>query len=392
MLSVSSFIRGFSSQKFIVSVLMLMVTLSLSGCQTANSVTDHVDKKISAKVVQVLKSNDTIVDNVPNTVQLLEVRIVDGENVNDIVNAESDNSFVAGQRRYVAGDDVFLVTKTSTSGKVTFAVYDYNRLSPLFWLFILFVVLTVLIARKRGVASFIGMACSFLIIFYFVLPQILAGTEAFCAAIIAALVIVPLTFYLAHGVNWKTSSAIIGTMLTLVIVGVVAGISVEASHLTGTGSDEVNVLSQEKPDLINVKDLLMAGIIIGLLGILNDITISQAAIVYKLKEVSPEMKFGRLFSKAMEVGHDHIASVVNTLVLVYAGAALPVLLLFLNNPVPLREILNEEFMAEEILRTLVASIGIVVAVPLTTLITAWMVHKGKHSSHKDSSAVHTHSH
>ena len=360
-------------------LLFVLSTLFLAGCQPVEKVAS-ADSKVSARVVKVLEEKEITVEGDKVASQLLDVKIEDGLYKNKKVQAQNNNTYVAGKRNYKIGDEVFLVAEKDGQNAINYNVYDYNRLSPLFWLFLFFIVVTVVTGRIRGVTSFIGMACSFLIIFYFVLPQILAGANSFLIAIIAALAIVPLTFYLSHGLNRKTTSAIIGTMLTLLIVGVVATISVDASHLSGSASEEVNALILEKPDVINVKDLLLAGIIISLLGILNDITISQAAIVFKLKEVSPELKFGGLFSKAMDVGRDHIASVVNTLVLVYTGAALPLLLLFLNNPAPFSEILNEEFMAEEILRTLVASIGIVIAVPLTTLITVFIVSRWKGSA------------
>lgn len=369
--------------------MILVSVIILTGCQTAQNGASSLDNKIPAQVTGVLEEKQTSDNGENNLTQLLDVKIESGSYKNKKVQAQNNNSYVAGIRKYKVGDEVFLVAEKDSENKVNFNVYDYNRLSPLFWLLVFFILVTVITGRVRGVTSFIGMACSFLIIFYFVLPQILAGTNSFLVAIIAALAIVPLTFYLSHGLNRKTTAAIIGTMITLVLVGVVATVSVDASHMSGSASEEVNTLILENPGVINVKDLLLAGIIISLLGILNDITISQAAIVFKLKEVSPELKFSGLFSKAMDVGRDHIASVVNTLVLVYTGAALPLLLLFLKNPAPFTEILNEEFMAEEILRTLVASIGIVIAVPLTTLITVLIVSKWK-SGPKSKTLGHQH--
>jgi uncharacterized membrane protein len=300
------------------------------------------------------------------------------------VQAENNNNLTAGIHKYQVGDEVFLVAQKADDGKVTYEVYDYNRLSPLFWLLIFFIVITVLVGRLQGLTSFLGMVSSFLVIFYLVLPQILAGHDAFLMAILAALIIVPVTFYLAHGYNRKTTAAIIGTMLTLVLVGLIAYFSVRFAHLTGTDSDEATMLMQTNPGVYNFQQLLMAGIIISLLGILNDITISQAAIVYKLKEVSNGMKWRELFTKAMDVGRDHIASVVNTLVLVYAGAALPLLMVFLKNPAPFAEVINEEFMAEEVVKTLVASLGIVIAVPLTTLVSAFLVNLLKEKLKKGS--------
>ena len=136
-------------------------------------------------------------------------------------------------------------------------------------------------------------------------------------------------------------------------------------------------LQVAKQGTLNIQGLLLAGIIIGLLGILDDVTVSQSSVVFELKKTNPSLKIAELYSKAMNVGKDHIASVVNTLVLVYAGAALPLLLLFINNPMPYEQVVNFEIISEEIVRTLVASIGLILSIPLTTLLASWIVGKAK---------------
>ncbi|MCG2686467.1 YibE/F family protein, partial [Candidatus Parcubacteria bacterium] len=205
-------------------------------------------------------------------------------------------------------------------------------------------------------------------IFKFILPQISAGRDPILVAIVGSLLIIPLTFYLSHGLNRKTTTAVLGTLAALLITGILAKIFTEATHLTGYASEEAAFLQVIKEGTINIKGLVLAGIIIGVLGILDDITVAQAAVVQQLKKANPQLKSSQLFTQAMGVGQDHIASMVNTLVLVYAGASLPLLLLFVDNPLPFSQVINYEIIAEEIVRTLVGSIGLIAAVPITTFL------------------------
>jgi uncharacterized membrane protein len=219
------------------------------------------------------------------------------------------------------------------------------------------------------------MAVSFLVVFKLILPQILAGANPITTTIIGAAVIVPITFFLSHGLNKKTATAIGGTFFALVITGGLAHFFVQKAKLTGFASEEAAFLQVARQGAVNIKGLLLAGIIISALGILDDVTISQAAIVWQLKKAKKKIKFNQLYQQAMAVGKDHIASMVNTLVLVYTGAALPLLLLFVNSPQPFQEVVNYEIIAEEIVKTLVASIGLVSAVPITTLLAVWVARK-----------------
>ncbi len=239
----------------------------------------------------------------------------------------------------------------------------------------IFIGLTLIITGFQGLTSILGMGFSFLIIFLFILPRISAGENPITIAIAGSTIIIPITFYLSHGFNSKTTTAIFGTITSLVITGVLASYFIETSRLTGIVSDEVSYLLVEKGNNFNVKGLLLAGIIIGVLGILDDITISQAAIVYELKKANSKLRGFSLYKKAMNVGRDHIASLVNTLILVYTGAFLPLMLLFINNPRPFSEVINYEIIAEEIIRTLVTSIGLVLAVPITTLLAVLIIER-----------------
>jgi uncharacterized membrane protein len=194
-------------------------------------------------------------------------------------------------------------------------------------------------------------------------------------ATLASAMIIPITFYMSHGISKKTTIAVAGTLIALLITGLLGKLFSELAHLNGLSTEESGMLAVLKGGEINLKGILLAGIVIGALGVLDDITISQAAIVEQLREAASKAKFGEIYGRAMKVGRDHITSMINTLILVYAGASLPLLLIFVDNPHPLREIINYEFIAEEIVRTLVGSIGLIVAVPITTFLAAMAYRK-----------------
>ena len=261
--------------------------------------------------------------------------------------------------KYKVGDNVVV-----TDGMIT----DYVRRPSLLLLLAIFLVLAISIAGKWGLTSILGMGYSFYVIFVFILPMILKGYDAVIVAIVGSIFIIPVTFGLSHGVNRKTINAVVGTLISMIVVGLLSALFVNLAKLTGFAVEEASFLQFQLGDTVNMKGILLAGIIISTLGVMDDITVSQASVVEELKRANPKLSRSELFLRSMRVGKDHISSMVNTLVLVYAGASLPLLLLFVNNPHPFSEIINYEIIADEIVRTLVGSIGLILAVPITTYI------------------------
>lgn len=300
--------------------------------------------------------------------QKLELLVTKGSLKDRTITVENGDIPVANNLKYKLGDKLVVTFGKDAEGNDYFTITDYIRRGSLVWLFVIFIVLTAAVGRWQGASSLLGMGVSFLVIFKFILPKISSGSNPVLIAILGSLLIIPATFFLSHGINKKTFIAIIGTLIALIITGILANVFVETAKLTGFASEEAGFLQVNHPGLINIKGLLLAGIIIGVLGVLDDITVSQSAIVRQLKIANPQLKTGELYQKAMSVGKDHIASMVNTLVLVYTGASLPLLLLFIDNPHPFTEIINYEIIADEIVRTLVGSIGLISAVPVTTVI------------------------
>lgn len=305
--------------------------------------------------------------------QKIELLVTKGSLKDKKITIENGNLPLANNVKYKVNDKVIVTFSKDFEGNDSFYITDFVRRDPLILLFLIFVVVAVVIAKWRGILSLVGMGISFLVIFSFILPKISAGSNPVEIAILGSLIIIPVSFFLSHGFNKKTMAAIAGTLIALIITGVLANIFVEASKLTGFASEEAGFLQVAKQGAINIKGLLLAGIIIGVLGVLDDITISQSAIVFQLKEANEKLKFNELYKRAMNVGQDHISSMVNTLILVYTGAALPLLLLFIDNPHPFSEIVNYEIIADEIVRTLVGSIGLILAVPITTVFASLVV-------------------
>lgn len=300
--------------------------------------------------------------------QKLKVFITKGSFANKEIEVESGNFPSSNIPEYKKGDKVIVSYTTDIDGNEIFYVTDYIRRLPMLYLFVIFVVLAITVGGLRGALSLVGMAISFIVIFTLVLPGILSGKDPVETAILGSFIIIPVTFILSHGFNKKTGVAIAGTIISLIIVGILSLFFVDLTKLTGFASEEAGFLQTMLGGGINTKGMLLAGIIIGVLGVLDDITISQSAIVFQLKDTDKNMKPAELFKRAMDVGKDHISSMVNTLILVYTGAAMPLLIIFISSSHPFTEIINYEIVADEIVRMLVGSIGLITAVPITTFI------------------------
>lgn len=254
---------------------------------------------------------------------------------------------------------------------------DFDRRVPLIALAILFALVVVALSRWRGLAALGGVVVSLLVLVKFVLPAILAGSDPLVVAIVGGATIMFLALYLAHGLNAATTTAVLGTLASLLLTGALALFWVNVSIFSGAGSEEASFL-QISQQQVNLQGLLLASIIIGTLGVLDDVTVTQASAVWELHRANPALRIRELYRSAIRIGRDHIASTVNTLVLAYAGASLPLLILFSISNRGLGQVLNTETVAEEVVRTLVGSIGLVASVPITTGLAALVVTSGAH--------------
>ncbi|MBM3677801.1 MAG: YibE/F family protein [Actinobacteria bacterium] len=248
---------------------------------------------------------------------------------------------------------------------------DFERGRPLAILAAVFALLVVVAGRFRGLRALIGLGVSLLLIVEFVVPAILDGTSPVGVALVGALAVMFVTIPLTHGLGAKGVAAMLGTATSLALTAGLASLAIDAVKLTGLASDETAYLRAVSGE-ISLQGLLLAGMIIGALGVLDDLTVTQASTVMALRRSSPSLGGRRLFREALDVGHDHIAATVNTLVLAYAGAALPVLLLFSIAGTSFSTAIGTEAVAEQAVAMLVGSIGLIAAVPITTALAAFL--------------------
>jgi uncharacterized membrane protein len=250
-----------------------------------------------------------------------------------------------------------------------YAFSDFERRSPLLWLTLAFVAIVLITGRLRGLRALVGLAFSLGVVVLFVVPAILNGGSPLAVATFGALAIMLVTIPLAHGLGPKTVAACLGTTAALLITLALAVLFTDLAHITGFGSEEAVFLRASSDDL-SLQGLLLAGIVIGALGVLDDLTVSQSSTVMALRRADPTMGARDLYREAMAVGRDHLTATVNTLVLAYAGASLPVLLVFSLADTSFGTAVNSEAVAAEIVATLVGSIGLIAAVPITTALAA----------------------
>lgn len=275
-------------------------------------------------------------------------------------------------------DEIILVELTDPTDPTTsiYTIAEHQRGKPLLWLVALFAAAIVAFGRWRGLAALAGLAASFAVLLTFVLPGISAGQSPLLVAVVGAALIMFVVLYLTHGVTAQTSVAVLGTLGSLILTGLLGSLATAATRLTGYGSEEAITLSIFQTN-VDLHGLLLAGIIIGSLGVLDDVTVTQAATVTELANANPGLSRRQLYRSATRVGRAHIASTVNTIVLAYAGASLPVLLLLTADSRPVSQILTSEFLAQEIVRSAVATLGLIAAVPLTTGLAAIVTTAGR---------------
>jgi uncharacterized membrane protein len=246
------------------------------------------------------------------------------------------------------------------------AFVDFERGQPLYALVSVFALLVVALAGWQGARSLIGLGVSLVIVIGWMVPSILSGHSPLAAALVGGLAVMLVTTALTHGVGLKSAAAILGAAATLVVIVGLGAVAVDLARITGLSSDEAGVLGARGQSDISIQGLVLAGIVIGALGVLDDLTISQSSTVLALRRASPRMRARRLFREGMVVGRDHLGATVNTLVLAYAGASLPVLLVLAGQGTRFLDALEFERVAGVIVATVVGSTGLLAAVPLTT--------------------------
>ncbi|WP_406420945.1 YibE/F family protein [Streptomyces sp. NBC_00873] len=275
-------------------------------------------------------------------------------------------------RQLREGQGVIVAYAPDAPHDLQYSVTDVNRTFPMALLAGLFALAVVVVGRMRGLMALVALAVSFAVLTLFILPAILQGSNPLLVAVVGASAIMLIALYMCHGLTARTSVAVIGTLISLLLIGLLGSLFIGWASLTGNTDDSTGLIHGLYPH-IDMSGLLLAGVIIGSLGVLDDVTVTQTSAVWELHQADPTMGARKLYRAGIRIGRDHIASVVNTLVLAYAGAALPLLLLFSIAQSSVGTVANSELVAEEIVRTLVGSIGLVASVPVTTVLAAMVV-------------------
>ncbi len=367
----------------LVTVVGLVVFWPHAG-RVNSSGTDLSDPPLKAEVVDVVQgpcTGTTASDNVPcNFVQLhldghdIPAPVIPRGSGEPVVPSgptiEQPVSSVGALHR---GDDIYVNLTVNADGTATFSFYDYQRATPMWLLTIVFIGAVVILGRWRGLGAIAGLAASLVVIVKFLLPSILDGHSPVMVAIVASSLIAFIALYLAHGVNVTTSVALLGTFASLAVTALLSLLFVGWSNLTGLADESALFLTSLGVN-VDLQGIVLAGFVIGALGVLDDVTVTQVSAVSELHAAQPALTARALYRSAVTIGRDHISSTVNTLFLAYAGAALPLLLLFTQANQAVGSLAGREVIATEIIRSLVGSIGLVSAVPITTWLAVRAVH------------------
>ncbi len=351
-------------RKIILSLGLAAIIITVLS-KTANAQAPSVTfQYYLARVVAVLE--EEIVNDSPQ--QLVEIEILNGPDSRQRRQMEVGGFIgITREQRVQVGE-----TLVVTQDEGRYFLVDKFRIPALITIFVFFFVLVLIFGGIKGVGSIFGLFVSLLVLIYFIIPRIVSGQNPLMISLLGAVIIATTSIYLAHGYSKRTTIALLATLITLSFAAIASYIFVYFSKLSGTGSEEALFLQGGLLKNVNLRGLLLGGIIIGSLGVLDDVTTAQVATVDELKKANTKLSTTELYKRGLSVGREHIAALVNTLVLAYAGASFPLLLMFtLSSEVPVWISLNTEFIAEEIVRTLVGSSALIIAVPISTFLAAY---------------------
>lgn len=367
--------------KHIIGITLCWLFLC-SGTVLAQTVHQEFQELVKGEVIEVVseETRDITGTNTTTVVQELRVLLAEGERAGEVVRLENDLVILR------VGDEIFVNRLVAIDGTEYYTFRDIERRPPLFVLGLLFVGLVIWLSGVQGIRALLSLALSFGAIIFLLIPALLKGYSPALASLGIAGVILSATLFFTHGIKPRVVITFLGTFGAVAATCLIAWVWTSWMRFTGLADDAAIYLNLAAGGAIDLSALLLGGIIIGLLGVLDDVSITQASVVQELKFANPALGFRDLYRRALRVGRDHVGSLVNTLALAYAGASLPLLLLYSFSASPLLVIVNQEVIAAEIVRILVGSIGLILAVPLTTALAAWyfkdkVVTQGGESGH-----------
>ena len=324
-----------------------------------------------ARVVEVLEEGSVdLGGGSTQPYQRLLLLVEDGSlSGSEIVVEEGTVNIISQARLFRPGDRVYVERLVGRERDIYY-ISDLARSRRLLWIAGAFAGLVLLLGRGKGLRSLLGMAFSIAVVFAFVLPQIRAGSDPVGASVAGAALLLGVSTYLVYGLNPKAHAAIVGMIVSLTLTGLLGWMFVEWARLTGLNMEESAFLVLEMGQDIHLQGLILGGIIIGALGVLDDVCIGQSSAVFELADANPALGWVELYRRSLNIGRDHVAAMVNTLVLAYVGASMPLMLALLIYSEPLMRRISREPIAAEIVRAMVGSIGLLLAVPITSLIAA----------------------
>ncbi|HVZ12517.1 MAG TPA: YibE/F family protein [Patescibacteria group bacterium] len=365
-------------KRIFFSLFLFILIFSPRAFAQSPSVKEEYSK---AQIVSVVDSGKVVSSGQTNYYQDLKVKILSGSEENKTLNIHiGDPDTLTLDHEVSEGDTVVLLRQTM-NGKTVYSVYDKYRSMNIFIILAVFVVMLLIVTGVAGLGSLLGLLISLSVILFFIVPNILNGVSPLVVTLVGAVIILIISTYVAHGISKKTSVALASTFISLLIATVIAMLFTDFATLTGVGNEDIAQLAIGATKIINLKGLFLSGIIIGTLGALNDVTISQSATIFELAEAHEKIKAYDLFKKGFNVGREHILSLVNTLVLAYAGSSLFIFIFLVLNPgkVPYWVIFNTETISGEIVSTVAGSLGLILAVPIVTFIASMVAVEFKRS-------------
>lgn len=367
----------------IVSLFSLLLLVSNITVSSAQEIHEEYQGTYRAEIVKIVKEESrTVWDDVESIYKTIEVKFLDGPQKNKTVTFESDYPVIN------EGQNIYVNYLVHIGGQERYAITNIDRTNQVYFFIGLFILAVILLGGKQGVRSLVSLTASFLAIFYILLPGLLHGLNPLMTSIMVASAILFFAIFFTHGFNRESVVAYGGTMLSVFLTSILAIVAVKTTYLSGFSADESVYLNFNTGGTLDFTGLLLGAIIIGVLGVLDDIAVTQAAIVSELYDSNKDISRMEVYKRAMRIGREHVGALVNTLVLAYTGTALPLLLLFKTQQFSFTTAINLEIFTTEIIRTIIGSIGLIVTVPIVTLLAVYFL-KGYKSKHHHS---HSHSH
>lgn len=369
-------------------ILLIVLSAFLLYSKNESKGVDHLIKKVEVLKIRLEKTDFLPSAKSEVLIQEIDAVVLDEKDKGKIIFLVNDFT------KLKPGDKVF-VSSYGTGENEVYGVIEKDRTKALILFFFLFCAGVVTLSGKQGVRSLLSLLGSFVVIIYFLLPNLLAGAPPIGISITTASLILFFAIFFTHGFNKESLVAFSGTFIAILLTGLLANFSIEIAELSGFSSHESVYLNFLNDSVLDIKGIFLAGIIIGSLGILDDIAITQASVVSELWRANKSLSKKEVWKSALRVGREHSSALVNTLALAYTGASLPLLLLFSGSSAPIEMTLSREVFAGEIIRTVVGSLGLLLTVPITTLLAVFYLKNSKennHENHSGHSPPHHHHH